>query len=154
MLIGSEMPWINSQHQASCSLSGVATVAWSSKKQPIVAMFSTEAKYRGVIVATCEAISLKWLLRDLQFDVADPIPINYDNINIMQLAKNPVFHARTKRAGPERGGRNTVCLNQSIGCRYLHEGPRYGQIATLLGDAWDPTPRHAALEGESEKKTN
>ena len=72
------------------------TTAWSSKKQPIVALSSTEAKYRGAALATCEAIWLKRLLKDLQEEVSDPTTIYCDNLNNIQLAKNPVFHARTK----------------------------------------------------------
>jgi hypothetical protein len=37
---------------------GSGAVSWSSKKQPTVALLSTEAKYRGVAIATCEVI---WL---------------------------------------------------------------------------------------------
>ena len=33
---------------------GSATITWSSKKQPIVALLSTKAEYRGTIVAACE----------------------------------------------------------------------------------------------------
>ena len=51
---------------------GSAVIAWSSKKQPTVAMSSTEAKYRGAAVTTCKAIWLKWLLKDLQEEVSDP----------------------------------------------------------------------------------
>ena len=43
-----------------------AAIAWSSKKQSTVALLSTEAEYRGAAVATCEAIWLKRLLKDLQ----------------------------------------------------------------------------------------
>ena len=46
-------------------------------------------------VTTCEAIWFKRLLKDLQ-EVSDPTTINYDNLSSIQLAKNPVFHARTK----------------------------------------------------------
>ena len=65
---------------------------WSSKKQPTVALLSTEAEYRGVAIATCEAIWLKRLLKDLQVEVSDPTTIYYDNLNNIQLVKNPVFH--------------------------------------------------------------
>ena len=58
-------------------------IAWSNKKQSTVALSSTEAKYRGAVVATCEAIWLKWLLKDLQVEVFDPTTIYYDNLNDM-----------------------------------------------------------------------
>ena len=63
---------------------------------PIVALSSTEAEYRGAAVATCEVIWLKRLLKDLPEKVSDPTTIYCDNLNIIQLAKNPVFHTRTK----------------------------------------------------------
>ena len=75
---------------------GSAVVAWSSKKQPIVALSNTNVEYRGTTIATCEAIWLRRLLQDLRIEVPTPIPIYYDNMSNMQLAKNPVFHARTK----------------------------------------------------------
>ena len=73
-----------------------ATVAWSCKKQPTVALSSTEAKYRGAAVATCEAIWLKRILKDLQEEVSDTTMIYCDNLNSIQFAENPIFHARTK----------------------------------------------------------
>jgi histone deacetylase 1/2 len=75
---------------------GSATIAWSSKKQPTVALSNTEAEYRGAAVATCEAIWLKRLLKDLQEEVSDATEIYCDNLSSIQLGKNPVFHARTK----------------------------------------------------------
>ena len=38
---------------------GSVAIAWSNTKQLIVALPSTEAKYRGAAIATCEAIWLK-----------------------------------------------------------------------------------------------
>ena len=75
---------------------GSAAIAWSSKKQLTVALSSTEAEYRGAAVATCEAIWLKRLLKDLQEEVSDPTTIYCDNLSSIQLAKNLVFQARTK----------------------------------------------------------
>ena len=75
---------------------GSAVVAWSSKKQPTVALSSIEVEYQGATVATCEVIWLWPLLQDLRIEVLTLIPIYCDHMSNMQLAKNPVFHARTK----------------------------------------------------------
>ena len=44
---------------------GSGAVTWSSKKQPTVALSSTEAEYRGAAVAACEVAWLRKLLGDL-----------------------------------------------------------------------------------------
>jgi hypothetical protein len=75
---------------------GSAAIAWSSKKQPTVALSSTEAEHRGAAVATCKVVWLKRLLKDLHEEVFDPTLIYCDNLRSIQLAKNPVFHAQTK----------------------------------------------------------
>ena len=71
-------------------------IAWSSKKQPTVPLSSTEVEYRGVSVATGTVIWLKRLLKDLHVEVSDLTKNYCDSVNNNQLAKIPVFHARTK----------------------------------------------------------
>ena len=66
---------------------GSVAVAWSSKKEPKVALSSTEVEYRGATVTTCEAKWVRRLLQDLRIAVPTPILIYCDNINNMQLAK-------------------------------------------------------------------
>ena len=75
---------------------GSATITWSSKKQPTVALSSTEVEYKGDAVAACEVAWLHMLLGDLGIQVETPIVIYCDNLSSIQLAWNPVFHARTK----------------------------------------------------------
>ena len=75
---------------------GSAAVTWSSKKQPTVALSSTEAEYRGAATAACEVVWLQKLLHDLDAQVDNPVVIYCDNMRSIQLARNPVFHARTK----------------------------------------------------------
>ena len=55
-----------------------------------------EAEYRGAAVATCEAVWLKRILKDLGVPITDPIRIFCDNMSNIYLARNPVFHAQTK----------------------------------------------------------
>jgi hypothetical protein len=95
MPIGLAMPPIADPSGYAFSIRSAA-IAWSSKKQSTVALSSTKAEYRGAAVATCEAIWLKRLPKDLHEEVSDPMEIYCDNLSSIQLAKNLVFHARTK----------------------------------------------------------
>jgi hypothetical protein len=73
-----------------------AAVTWSSKKQSIVVLSSIEAKYKGAAMAACEVAWLRKLLGDLGLHVDRHVVIYCDNLNSIQLARNSVFHARTK----------------------------------------------------------
>ena len=64
----------NAGDRRSTSL-GSVVIAWSSKKQTTVALSSTEDEYQEAAIATCEAIWLMWLLKDLQVVVSDPTTI-------------------------------------------------------------------------------
>ena len=75
---------------------GSASITWSSKKQPTVALSSTEAEYRGAAVVACEVAWLHMLLGALGKHVKTPVVIYCDNLSTIQLARNLVFHARTK----------------------------------------------------------
>ena len=54
---------------------GIGAISCSSKKQPIVALSNTEAEYRGTLVAPCEAVWLKRILKDVGVPIKDPIPL-------------------------------------------------------------------------------
>jgi hypothetical protein len=75
---------------------GNGVVSWSSKKQPTIALSSTEAEYRGAAIVACEVVWLQKLLSDLGQLVDAPIVIYCDNISSILLANNLVYHARTK----------------------------------------------------------
>jgi hypothetical protein len=75
---------------------GSGVVSWRSKKQPTVALLSTKAKYRGVVIVACEVVWLQKLLSDLGQLVNVPVVIYCDNISSILLANNSVYHARTK----------------------------------------------------------
>lgn len=79
-----------------CFSLGSGSVTWASKKQPTVALSSTEAEYRAAMLATCQSVWLTQLLKDLGEKVDYGIPIASDNISSIMLASNPTFHARTK----------------------------------------------------------
>jgi hypothetical protein len=75
---------------------GSGAISWSSKKQPIVALLSTEAEYRIAAIVGCEIIWLQKLLSDLGQSVDAHVVIYCDNISSILFANNPIYHARTK----------------------------------------------------------
>ena len=50
----------------------------------------------SAVVATCEVVWLKRILKDLGVPIKDLILIYYDNMSNLQLARNPVVHTHTK----------------------------------------------------------
>ncbi|XP_033213658.1 secreted RxLR effector protein 161-like [Belonocnema kinseyi] len=77
------------------SLSGAA-ISWTSRKQRIVALSSTEAEYGSLYEAVREAIHFSSFVKELRLDTLSQITIFNDNRSAGKLDENPVFHARTK----------------------------------------------------------
>uniref|UniRef100_A0AAV1TIP8 Polyprotein n=1 Tax=Peronospora matthiolae TaxID=2874970 RepID=A0AAV1TIP8_9STRA len=73
-----------------------SVISWNSKRQPTVATSSTEAEYMSLYSATQEAIWLRGLLKDLNYCAKNATTIFQDNQGCIALAKNPVYHSRTK----------------------------------------------------------
>uniref|UniRef100_A0A1X7TB01 Reverse transcriptase Ty1/copia-type domain-containing protein n=1 Tax=Amphimedon queenslandica TaxID=400682 RepID=A0A1X7TB01_AMPQE len=71
-------------------------VSWLSRKQPVVALSTTETEYIALSLATQEATWLKRLLSDIATGPSKLVTINEDNQGTIAVAKNPVSHARTK----------------------------------------------------------
>ena len=75
---------------------GSGVISWCNKRQPTVALSSTEAKYRSATMAAQESTCLKQLMNDLHQPIEYQVRIFCDNLSSICLAENPVFHARTK----------------------------------------------------------
>lgn len=73
-----------------------APVAWNSKKQPTVAISTTESEYMAMGNATQEALWLRSLVRELAHKMDGPIPIHCDNRGAICLSENSVYQSRTK----------------------------------------------------------
>ncbi|CAG7821978.1 unnamed protein product, partial [Allacma fusca] len=75
---------------------GKQLISWTSRKQPCVAMSSTEAEYIALASAAREAIWLRRFLNELGYHQDQPTTIFVDNQSTIKLAKNPELHSRTK----------------------------------------------------------
>jgi hypothetical protein len=71
-------------------------ISWCSKKQPTVALSTTEAEYMASCMANREAVWLRRLLENLGYPQKSATTIFEDNRGCIDLSKNPVSHFRTK----------------------------------------------------------
>ena len=80
----------------------MACVSWAisyfleAKKQHTVSRSSAEAEYRAMEAVTCELKWLKGLLLSLGVHHPKAIKLFCDSQSTLHMAKNPVFHERTK----------------------------------------------------------
>ena len=92
--------WASQKHRHSISgfsfHYGVGAVSWSSKKQAVIALSSTEAEYIAQTHAAKEAIWLKNFVSELQGKKEPGLTMNCDNQSAIALAKDNKFHSRTK----------------------------------------------------------
>ena len=75
---------------------GARAISWSSKKQHVVVLSSTEAKYIAQMHMAKEALWLHSLLQELRFAPDDPLILNCDNQGVIALTKDNKFHMCTK----------------------------------------------------------
>ncbi|GKE20340.1 uncharacterized mitochondrial protein-like protein [Tanacetum coccineum] len=71
-------------------------ISWKSKKQDVLLRSSAEAEYRVMAITTSEIVWLRWLFTDTGFYITSPTPLYCDNRSAIQIARNTVFHERTK----------------------------------------------------------
>ncbi|KAL0345521.1 UNVERIFIED_CONTAM: Retrovirus-related Pol polyprotein from transposon RE1 [Sesamum radiatum] len=79
-----------------CTYFGGNLVTWRSKNQTTVARSSGEAEYRVMAHNASEMMWLKNLLGELGFLYDEPLLMYCDNLTPIHIARNPVFHERTK----------------------------------------------------------
>lgn len=71
-------------------------VAWSSRKQPIVTLSSTEAEFVAAVACACQAVWMRKVLKEISHDQTGGTLFMCDNTSAIKLSKNAVFHGRTK----------------------------------------------------------
>jgi hypothetical protein len=75
---------------------GSGVISWSSRKQPIVALSTTEAEYIAASLAGCHTVWLLGILESLMHKQKGPTTLFCDNISTISVSKDPVLHGRTK----------------------------------------------------------
>ena len=75
---------------------GISVISWNSRKQEVVAQSTAKAEYIAATTTVTQAIWLRKVLKDLNLEEEQPIVIYCDNNSVVAMAKNFVFHKRTK----------------------------------------------------------
>jgi len=71
-------------------------VSWSSKKQPIMTLSTTEAEFVVATMCACQALWIKRILKELGHSNGGCTQVKCDNSSIIKLSKNLVMHGRSK----------------------------------------------------------
>ncbi|RVW89378.1 Retrovirus-related Pol polyprotein from transposon RE1 [Vitis vinifera] len=104
-------------------------VSWTASKQKVVSRSSAESEYRGLAIATAEIIWTQALLRELCISITSIPTLYYDNISAYYMAKNPVFHARTKHIEIDLHFIRDQVLHNKLQLQYI---PSTDQPADIL----------------------
>ncbi|GAU50271.1 hypothetical protein TSUD_131240 [Trifolium subterraneum] len=75
---------------------GSGVISWSSKKQPIVTLSTTEAKFVAAASSACQSLWLRNVLEHLGLKQKGTTLIHCDNSSSINLSKNPILHGRCK----------------------------------------------------------
>ena len=111
---------------------GARAISWSSKKQHIVALSSTEAEYIMQTHVAKEELWLHSFLRELRSAPDDPLILNCDNQGAITLAKDNKFHAHTKHIDVCYHFIRQAVEDGKVAVQYIPTGDNVSDIFTKL----------------------
>ncbi len=111
---------------------GVGAVSWNCKRQPTIALSTTEAEYMAISHCTKEARWLRKLMADVGLVQNGATNIMCDNQGYIALAKNPTHHSRTKHIDIQHHFIREKLESEEIGLKYC---PSQDMVAGVLTKA-------------------
>ncbi|XP_031253600.1 secreted RxLR effector protein 161-like [Pistacia vera] len=115
-----------------CVYLGPNLIQWSSRKQKVIALSSTEVEYRALVHTATEVARLESLFTELGLVFHTTPVIWCDNVSAGALVSNPVFHARTKHIEIDAHYIREQVLAKKVAIQYV---PSKLQIANVLTKA-------------------
>lgn len=120
---------------------GGSPITWKSKKQSTVSRSSVEAEYRAMAQASAEVTWIVRVLHELGIHNLTPVTLFCDNISAIHIAKNPVFHERTKHIDIDCHFTGEKVLEGLLQLAHL---PTTEQVADILTKVL-PSPQHTYI---------
>jgi len=108
---------------------GTGVISWNSKRQPTVALSTTEAEYMSASAAAREAVWLRALLEEVGFPQQQATTVYCDNSGAIALARNPVQHQRSKHIDIRHHFIRSVSEAGEVELVYV---PTHEQVADVL----------------------
>jgi hypothetical protein len=105
-------------------------VLWASKRQPTVALSTTEAEYMAASNATKEAIWLRVLLEDLGFPQVSATTLHADNLGCIALTNGTIAHSRAKHIDIHHHFIHERVANSEIDLQYVSTKEMLADILT------------------------
>ncbi|CAI7899423.1 unnamed protein product [Closterium sp. NIES-54] len=103
-----------------------AAISWQSKRQPVVALSTTESEYISLCHCIQEGVWLKRLFGEFGHEFDGGVPVFVDNQSAIALAQNACLHGRTK--------------HMQVRWHFIKEMVASGEVILR----WCPTNRQAA----------
>jgi hypothetical protein len=133
-IVYTDADWASQSDRHSVSgyamIMGVGAVTWSSKKQAIIALSSTELEYIGQTHSLKEILWVRQFLGELVAKFVSPTPLLSDNQSAIALAKNNKFHARSKHIDIRYHFIREAVENEIVKLSYVPTGDNTADIFT------------------------
>jgi len=105
-------------------------VTWTSQRQKLVTLSTTESEYVAAASAAKEIIWLRKLLKDIDCEMSAPTTLFVDNLSTVKLIKNPEFHKRTKHIDIKYHFIREKVVNQEIDVKHISSEKQMADLLT------------------------
>jgi hypothetical protein len=109
---------------------GDCLIAWSAKKQAVIARSSAEAEYRALSLTTAELFWIRMLFKEIDIFLQVPPVLWCDNLSALALASNPVFHARTKHIEVDYHFVQEKVMNPDVLIKFISTNDQVADVFT------------------------